>query len=386
MFSLACGLGLCFLPQLGLSSSLSEPKGKLNREQKRLETLREQIRSTQAEKEAAGKKQKSLLRTLEESDQVLQLRRQEQSLIEAQLKEIQGEIDDLSASVNRLQMEINLKKERLNRRLRSSYIVGREASLDLFLEAKDEWEMARRYHYLKLISKREAQLLREYERSLDVLEKNKKRLGETRSEHQKTYQLQASKVLEVKEQREKRKHLLAKLKREASSREKLLEELKESAERLQGLIGRLPKQGDPGSTGSGFSLEKGQLRWPSRGPVLTFFGRQKHSKFDTLVYKKGIEIGAKEGDSIRTVFDGRVVYSDWFKGYGILIIIDHGDNYFSLYAHVGERLVAVGNQVQAGQVIGKIGETGFTQQAKLYFEIRHQGKPQDPLPWLKRRP
>jgi len=379
-------VGIGGFPPQAFSKSASETQKKLKQEQQRLEVLREKIRATQEEKEKAGKKERSLLKTLEQSDQTLQLRRQELSVIELRLKQSQEELEALSLSIGGLQGEIENQRERLKKRLRAGYIAGKEASLSLFLEANDGNEMGRRYRYLKWISEREAQLLREYERSMETLQVQKDQLAEVQENKKKTFEGKQAKIAEIEKDRVKRRQLLVKLRKELSSREKLLKELEDSAAHLQTLIGRLTQEKGKASIGRGFARLKGRLGWPSGGPVVTFYGRQKHLKFDTLVFKKGIEIEAKQGDPIQAVFDGKVVYADWFKGYGILIILDHGDHYFSLYAHAAKNLVSVGDQVREKQVIGEIGETGFTQETKLYFEIRHRGQPQDPLPWLQRRP
>ena len=383
---LALWIGIGVVPVTAFSKSSFKTKESLKKEQERLETLQEKIRATQEENEKAGKKQRSLLRTLEQSDQALHLRRQELSVIELQLKQSQEELEALSLSISSLQTGIDSKRERLRKRLRAGYMAGKEASLNLFLDANNGNEMGRRYRYLKWISEREAELLQEYEKSLVTLKEQKEQLAEVQEKKQKIYEVKQGKIKEIEKDRVQRRRLLAKLRMEVSSREKLLKELEESAANLQTLIGRLTRERGKSSMGKDFARIKGRLSWPSGGSVVTLFGRQKHSKFDTLVFKKGIEIEAKQGEPIQAVFDGKVVYADWFKGYGILIIVDHGDHYYTLYAHAAKSLVSVGDQVRERQVIGEIGETGFTQETKLYFEIRHRGKPQDPLPWLERRP
>jgi len=193
---------------------------------------------------------------------------------------------------------------------------------------------------------------------------------------------------DIQKEKRKKDQLLASIRDEKSTYERTIQELEDSAVKLKGLIKDLEAQHrarpEP-ETGEGFSLQRGHLDWPTSGRVVTLFGRQKHPKFDAYVYRKGIEIQAGQGSPIRSVYGGSVVYADWFRGYGLLVIIDHGKNFFSLYAHAAKLLVSAGDRVTGRQVIGEIGDTGLTNGNNLYFEIRRGADPMDPLAWLKRR-
>jgi len=380
---LALWLGFFLLPPAVFSKSFADSKQKLEREKNRLERLRIQIQETQTENDAVEKEALSLLRRLEISDKLLQFKRKELLVNDLQMKENNNEIAALSLSVKNLQEEMEKKRNLLSQRLRSSYIMGKEASLHLMLEAKNGEELDRRYRYLMKIAEREADLLDNYKASLMTLETEKEQLKEVQKSNLAIFQGNASKIEGIQKGQDEKRQFLAKLKEEIDHRKGILLELEESALNLQELIETLEKKKGSKTFGKGFLKRKGLLDWPSVGEVITFFGRQKHVKFDTLVFKKGIEIGGNHGEPIQAVYGAKVVYAEWFKGYGILIVLDHGEGYYTLYGHASERLVSVGNRVREGQLIGHIGETGFTQQTKLYFEIRHRGKPIDPLQWLK---
>jgi murein DD-endopeptidase MepM/ murein hydrolase activator NlpD len=115
------------------------------------------------------------------------------------------------------------------------------------------------------------------------------------------------------------------------------------------------------------------------------FGEQVHPRFGTRTFRNGIDIEAGEGSEILAVYAGQVVYTGWFKGYGNLIILDHGNEYYTLYAHAAEIRVKEGDQVRQGQMIGTVGDTGSLAGSRLYFEVRSQGRPQDPAGWLEQR-
>jgi len=113
------------------------------------------------------------------------------------------------------------------------------------------------------------------------------------------------------------------------------------------------------------------------------FGAQVHPRFGTRTFRNGVDIEAVEGREVAAVFAGHVVYTGWFKGYGNLIILDHDNEYYTLYAHVADIVVKEGDDVKQGQRIGTVGDTGSLEGPRLYFEVRHQGKPQNPEQWLR---
>jgi septal ring factor EnvC (AmiA/AmiB activator) len=131
---------------------------------------------------------------------------------------------------------------------------------------------------------------------------------------------------------------------------------------------------------------RGQLPWPIEGRVITGFGFEKNPNFNTVVMNKGVEISPGPGKSlVLAVHPGKVVYADYFQGYGNLLIVDHGMTYYTLYGHCAEFLAAVGDMVRAGQPLAVVGDTGSLKGECLYFELRYKTKALDPLQWLKRR-
>jgi septal ring factor EnvC (AmiA/AmiB activator) len=131
---------------------------------------------------------------------------------------------------------------------------------------------------------------------------------------------------------------------------------------------------------------RGRLPWPIEGRVITAFGFERNPNFKTVVMNQGVEISPGPGKSlILAVHPGKVVYADYFQGYGNLLIVDHGMTYYTLYGHCAEFLAAVGDMVQAGQPLAVVGDTGSLKGECLYFEIRYKTKALDPLQWLSRR-
>ncbi|MBI5118423.1 peptidoglycan DD-metalloendopeptidase family protein [Candidatus Poribacteria bacterium] len=189
-----------------------------------------------------------------------------------------------------------------------------------------------------------------------------------------------------KEKRKQREALLAGLSEKKTLYVAAISDLEASAHKLQDLIEAQRGVQRPLLAGSApFREMKGLLPWPVKGEVSAPFGRMKNSDSPTFTRHLGIDITAPAGTEIRAIHDAVVVYSDWFKGYGKLVIMDHGDGYSSVYAHCSEIMVRRGATARAGQAIALIGETGSLKGPFLYFEIRENGTPVDPIDWLQRR-
>ena len=164
-----------------------------------------------------------------------------------------------------------------------------------------------------------------------------------------------------------------------------INELKKYAEKLQAFIDALPSdQSDFKELTSNFSLMKGKLSFPVKGKIISKFGRTEHPDLHTFTFQKGIEIKAPSGIEIKSIFNGKVIYADWFKGYGNMIIINHGDHYYSIYAHAEKLFKQIGDIVKKNETVALVGDTNSLNGSCLYFEIRHKGKPLDPLSWLKK--
>jgi murein DD-endopeptidase MepM/ murein hydrolase activator NlpD len=201
---------------------------------------------------------------------------------------------------------------------------------------------------------------------------------------------------EVDREAAKRRTLLAKVRDERAYHERMVGELTEASRRLEAFIRdlqakqrRVAKTPPPAGPGEGprigFGSLRGRLPWPTEGRIVAAFGPQVHPRFGTRTFRNGVDIEAAEGTEVQAVYAGQAVYTGWFKGYGNLIILDHGNDYYTLYAHVSDILVREGDDVRQGQRIGTVGDTGSLAGPRLYFEVRYQSKPQDPADWLRDR-
>jgi septal ring factor EnvC (AmiA/AmiB activator) len=189
-------------------------------------------------------------------------------------------------------------------------------------------------------------------------------------------------------ERAERTVLLARVRKEKSAQLLAIDSLTEAARNLDRKINNLSTQltapaPNESSGREPFQAYKGLLKMPVKGNIISLFGKFKNARFNTLNFRSGIEIQTEKGEPIQAVYGGKILYADWFKGYGNMIIIDHGDNYYTVYGHIEEAFKTAGDVVEAGEVMATAGDTGSINGPKLYFEIRHHGKPLDPMRWLE---
>ena len=193
----------------------------------------------------------------------------------------------------------------------------------------------------------------------------------------------------VSRERNRRSELLDDIRRKRSLKLAALESLKRSAADLDQTINDLKSDFDRGKLREkqslkNFSALKGLLNMPVKGKIISFFGPHRNKQLNVVNFESGIEIKADRGEPIHAVYAGRVLYAKWFKGYGNMIIIDHGNNYYTIYAHAQELFAAQGDTVEAGEVVATVGDSGSMIGPSLHFEVRYHGKPVDPLEWIKK--
>jgi septal ring factor EnvC (AmiA/AmiB activator) len=137
--------------------------------------------------------------------------------------------------------------------------------------------------------------------------------------------------------------------------------------------------------GDGLAALRGRLEWPVHGRVSAPFGKFKHPEFTAEVVRKGIDIDAAAGADVKVVEKGRIVFADRFSGYGNMVIVDHGQRYYTIYGHLAEIIRKSGDAISRGEVLGRAGDSDSLAGTKLYFELRKDGRSLDPLPWFRNR-
>ena len=373
-------------PGTVVADSINE---KIDRERRTLEQLKDQIEEKRRQADEAGKKRESILQGIQTLDERHMRYRQSHQDISRKLRKKDQEIEAINAQIGRLQDGVRVRQEAILARLRVQYMEGRFGHWKPLLASDSYGDFQRRLRYLSAVSARDYGLIETFRTDLANMQ-DAERQRETARVGMLAYKHSTEKHLdEIKAVKKEKKLYLAKLTHEKESAERALQELERSAARIDSMLRELEHRrraaaARPPSASLPKGL-KGGLPWPAEGSILTYFGRQKHPTFNTYVQRKGIEIRTLEGSAIRAVMPGTVVYADWLKGYGLVIILDHANGFFSLYAHASKILTSVGAQVSSGQAIGETGDTGVTGENTLYFELREGAEAVDPLQWLAKR-
>jgi septal ring factor EnvC (AmiA/AmiB activator) len=361
--------------------------------------------------EAAGTSETALKRTLKESRKsVATTSRAEQAVIEA-LEETQKALDGARKKVARLSTELTAVESRIRefegqfreieQRAESSerYVAGRLAALYKLSWLGKFHVLASADSMFEFFTNKRAmeQILAHDERVLNQLSADKAQMASIlaklaieKEEKQATTADLSRRIDDMRAEQTRRENLLVEIRSKKSLQLAALESLKASARALEQTVDSFGTRTTPAATlpptvtEKPFAALKGLLMMPVKGKVVSFFGHYQDSKFNVTNFQSGINIKADRGEPIRAVYSGHTLFSSWFKGFGNMIIIDHGDHYYSVYAHLEEQFKSKGDPVEAGEVIATVGDSGSLTGAGLHFEIRHHGKPMNPLGWIKK--
>ena len=359
--------------------------GKLREKKQKLKTLKKEIAEERAKAQETAAKEAAVVATLKKIDRQLRRKTRELKALEVKLQAEKRAIRTLKGEVSRAGLELQEVKQRWARRVRALYKQGQFGVFRLLFSAESFTDMARRMKYLRAITAQDRALTEHYVTMLTALSEKGAVLKSRRAVLATgRRQLRATRA-EIADEMWRQRILLARVREEKEGHLTAVRELRAASTRLQELIKKLSKRPSPAPPHGPFAALKGKLPWPTVGVVAFRFGRQENGEMKTVVFNKGIGIRAPPGRQIKAVYDGTVLYADWFRGYGKLIILDHGHGFYTLYGHASGLLVQVGDAVRKRQDIGQVGETGSLEGPQLYFELRYKGEPEDPLVWLSPR-
>jgi septal ring factor EnvC (AmiA/AmiB activator) len=369
-FVLLAGL---ILPDVAVAES---PREQYHRIQKEMQKRREKL-------EQAKRREHSVLGDLDRIGRSLDSIAAELTKQQRHVRETESEIRRVENEISAVKGEMQKEKAWLKRRLRVMQRYGQSGDLLFLLTATNDLpQLERRWKYLEVIAMSDRNVIEKFAENIRSLDRKEKRLTNLRSELKVSVErIRPVEASLAKTKREK-EILLASVRREKTTQRMMLRELREASKRLLEMMRRLEKEET--YEAKGFSGLKGSLMWPVKGKIVIPYGSQRDPRFNTPVFRNGIYIKA-DGDTVSAVYAGRVVYADWFKGYGNLVIINHGEGYHTLYGNLAETFLKVGDIIKRREIIGKVGESGIVNAPSLYFEVRYKGKPLDPMQWLKRK-
>jgi len=297
-------------------------------------------------------------------------------------------------SLEKAGAELADRRRLMRERLRRAYMVPRESQLMVFFMARSPAEAIQRARYLEAVHAYDCGLAEK----IGIEQTNfntQKALGEARrtelaelldektGEKDQLVQEEAQRRAIVKDIRSKKKAYLAKIAELEVARKELDRVIKVLEQKHRYAAPR--KHPLPGAPAAGFEKLKGDLPWPVEGPVLARFGKIVHPVYKTVITNNGIDIGAAEGQGVKCIAEGSVLYTGSMRGLGRLVIVDHGNGYLTVYADLEQIGVATGQKVEAGTVVGKAGEATGENGVQVHFEIRKSTDSLDPQQWLSRR-
>jgi len=367
----------------GLCLYLGFPAPARTQDEGELAELQERIAAGRAALDKVRRGEASVLEVLDDLETALERRTRRLKTVNASLERREREVEEAVQAANEAAAALEQGRRALVKRVRALYKWQRGGTPFVLLNGElSVPELMRRERLLETVLGRDQALMGRLadnlRRSRDLrstVEGRRRALARERDEV-------AALGDELRKERARRQGTLRALRRERKLRGRALQELQEAARRLEGIIrgseeGRAPVASPAAAVADGLVL-------PVDGTIVSGFGIHKHPDLDVDVHRPGIDIAAPAGAEIRAVERGRVLFADRLPGYGKMLILDHGKRYYTVYGHLSELAKSVGDRVARGEGIARVGGDPSSGRSRLYFEMRRNGKPVDPLPWFRR--
>lgn len=369
-------LGMSVLPVLAeqpvdadaARAELKQAEGEIARLKKLLGTLKQEMSGLEGD--------------LRKSESEIGRLRRESGEIEQQIREGETRLQDLRQQAAGLQLALEAQQEQIARQVRAAYMAGRQDYLKMVLNQDDPARVARMLRYYGDVNRARVEEISRYTQTIEQVRQASAQIAEQQTVLQKDRESLALRQREMQAEQDKRNQVLASLRGRSQSQQQQINSREAERAELAALIKKLDEAITSIPTPAGslpFAQARGKLPLPVSGPVKARFGSQRGA--DARLKWDGLLIGAREGAPVHAIHGGRVVFADWLRGSGLLLILDHGNGYLSLYGHNQSLLREVGSWVQPGEAIATVGSSGGQGEAALYFSIRHRGQPLDPAAW-----
>lgn len=352
-----------------------------------LDELRDAILESRERVGQHERKERAILEQLDQSNRLLAALGREVRGATADVNRAQEQATHFERRSRLARRRLEATREAMSRRVVALYKAGAVGPVRFLFASETMPELLRRAAALETFVEYDASLVeryREYLVAYDDLEQEAKLAMLVRK--QATARL-TKRSGQLSEERGERRRILSRVRNDRTSERMLLVELEKAARALEETLQALGDTGGgrPPAVSRGFAKRKGRLAAPVDSVIERAFGKVVDAEFQTETLRRGVDFAASDGESVRAVAPGAVRFASWFRGYGELVIVDHGDSYFTVSGHLGEIFVQVGDVVSEGDTLGTVGETGSLTGPRLYFEIRHGSRPQDPADWLESR-
>lgn len=369
------------------AASISQIEGTIKNEEKRLETIKRQIDYHQRQVVQTKKKEKSILNDLSQINQNITLLEQQIRLLTLKEQQTQLRIEETVEKIAKTEQKIQQTKGVLGDRIVAIYKYGDVANFNLLFSAANTHEAMTNSYLLSKIARQDRRIIGELAESARQLEAAKAELEQQKRALQQQRADLETRKKSLKSAEKKRESMLDTLAERKDAHARAMRELQQAEKELQGKIKQLlakKRQLAASRNTRVLTYSGGKLSWPVKGNVTSTFGMRVHPTFKTKTMHTGIDIDASRGDPVRAAESGEVLYAGWLRGYGQIVIIDHGSDLTTVYAHLSRIGVQEGQSVKAGQQIGNVGQTGVATGSHLHFEVRVNGEARDPMRYLGR--
>jgi septal ring factor EnvC (AmiA/AmiB activator) len=351
-----------------------------DRTKKDLSEVQNALEQSQAEYNAQRKKIASLQKNLKSHELDIAKNAKALNMAEQSVKETKTQQKELQSKADELDKKHTQFQKILAAQLKSAYMAGGDDYSKMLLNQEDTAKFERTLSYYNYLNKARIEQIEDLKDLQQQIVQNQKELVKTQEKLELLFDEQKRRQTALLNAQSERQANLKNLQAQLNSTKSSINYLKENQQTLVTTIKELEKEKTQKIELLGLNKSKGKLDWPSKGKLEHTFGQRKHGGIDW----KGVLIGAKEGTNINSVQNGQVVFADWLKGYGWVIVVDHGEGFMSLYGHAQTLLRDVGDMVREGETLALVGQSGGQASSGLYFEIRHKGRAVNPVKWCKR--
>jgi len=367
----------------------AELEEQLKQEEARLNELQGQVTLHKKKLEEARVKEKGVLSKLQEYNEKVALTGQRINVMRLKQKRVEIRIGELTKEIAYTEGQLEELKGALAARLNAIYRYGGIAELNLFFSSSTINEAIVNSYMLSRIADQDKEIYGKYMDRIRRLDQSRRDLGlQTERLDEQKKQLEGERAAHRKAMDESSRYL-DKVKKEkqlhASAVQELVRAQRELENKVKSLLEQKRKAAQKSPGRSVTYYKGGPLPWPVNGTVNSEFGMRLHPQFNTKMKHTGIDIAAPIGTPVRAAAAGEVLFAGWLRGYGQVIILDHGGNMTTVYAHLSRTDVRDGQEVAQGQVLGGVGNTGITTGSHLHFEVRIGGEARNPRNYLRAR-
>lgn len=351
-------------------------------EKSELEDLKKKIDKQAREISTMGEKESKILKTLETLDNKKKVRERELQIYRWNVKINKKQMDRLSQKIEVTERQLSRQKATLGKRLRTLYKEGKMFPVKVLFSADGYSDLIQKMKYMETIMSHDSRIFESYQSRWKQFKEQEKKLSEAKEKLIQFETAALEKKNEIEKETGNKSEFLRSIKNKKIYFIQTRKELLKASENLNHLIGKLEEKKIAGESLS-FVDKKGRLYFPVNGKILNRFGRVRDEQFQSYIINNGLNLKVKKGTKVYPIFQGSVLFAGSLEGYGNLIILGHGNKYHSLYGHLDQILVQTGDYVYENRTIGLSGDTGSLMGETLYLELRHEGKPIDPAPWLQ---